>query len=83
MDEFENFQQKYLQPSEHELKYGRPTTIRWNDEERRIIEEIKKLFNTTSDAQAVKLMMKQGYHVIQKGLAPELKDYLFKNTKRS
>jgi hypothetical protein len=83
MTEFDNFQPKYLQPSEHDLKYGRPTTIRWNTEERKIIEEIKNLFNTTSDAQAVKLMMKQGYHVIQSGLAPEVKDYVFKNTKRS
>lgn len=53
-------------------------TVRVNDEERKMLEEIKEVLNIKSDGKALKIAARVGYNVLHTTFGRELLLYLFK-----
>ena len=77
--EKEPFRRYDLDKSEHELKYGRPISVRLNDTERAWLEEFKEDLNIKSDSKALKTAALIGKNVLQGMLGRKILRYLFKN----
>lgn len=79
--EKEPFRRYNINTPEHELKYGRPISVRLNDEERQSLEDAKKHLGTSRDSTALKELMAMGYNVLHTHLKGVKLGKSFKNKK--
>ena len=80
--EKEKFRRYELEESLHEIKYGRPISVRLNETERKWLEEIKEDLNIKSDSKALKYSALIGKNVLQSLLSRKILQYLFKNDRQ-
>lgn len=62
----------------HEEKRADTFTVRVNEEERKMIEELKELMNVKQDSKALKVAAKVGLNVLLSSFGKDTLRYLFK-----